>query len=128
MKFQIHLTANFPISPEKLYNAWLSSDEHTNFTGGKAVIDPNLNGRFTAWDDYISGVNIELQPHSRILQEWRTSEFKATDSSSKLELLFEATDEGCRLTLNQWDVPEDQVSSYSSGWIEHYFEPMAEYF
>ena len=71
----IQLSATLPASPEQIYRDWLSSTGHTAFTGSPAEVDPAIGGRFTAWDGYIEGTNIELEPYRRILQAWRTSEF-----------------------------------------------------
>src|SRR5216684_1713603 len=39
-------------SPERIYQAWLDSEEHTRFTGGKASVESGIGGRFTAWDGH----------------------------------------------------------------------------
>tara|TARA_B110000046_G_scaffold58485_1_gene65541 strand:+ start:2113 stop:2247 length:135 start_codon:yes stop_codon:yes gene_type:complete len=40
-------------------------------TGIEATYSDIKGEAFTAWDGYISGVNIELAPYERILQKWR---------------------------------------------------------
>ena len=62
-----------PVKAEKLYKAWLNSKEHSLFTGAEATASPKVNGKFTAWDGYISGKNVELKPGKKIVQTWRTS-------------------------------------------------------
>ncbi len=49
------LSIVLPVSREKLYHAWLDSDEHTKFTASSAVIDPRVGGEFYAWNGYITG-------------------------------------------------------------------------
>ena len=68
----ILLKETFNVSPEILYNAWLDSKEHTEMTGGQAVCSSETNGNFSAWDGYITGFNISLEPHKKIVQSWRT--------------------------------------------------------
>jgi len=61
-------------SPEEVYRAFVSSKEHTEFTGSEAKCSAKVGGRFTAWDKYISGKNLELVQGKKIVQEWKTSE------------------------------------------------------
>ena len=59
--------------PLVIYAAWLDGKSHTNMTGGEATGEPTVGSEFTAWDGYIWGNKLELEPASRILQSWRTS-------------------------------------------------------
>ena len=124
----IQLSATFPASPEQIYRDWLSSTGHTAFTGSPAEVDPAIGGRFTAWDGYIEGTNIELEPYRRILQAWRTSEFPTGSPDSRLEVLLEAVEGGTRLTINHSHIPEGQGASYAQGWQDFYFTPMRAYY
>ena len=74
------------------------------------------------------GVNLELEPFSRIVQSWRSTEFPADSQDSRLEVRFEAIKGGTKLTLIHSDIPEGQGASYESGWDESYFQPMKLYF
>ena len=115
-------------TPESIYNAWLDSNEHSSFTGGKATVEPSIGGRFTAWDGYIQGTNLELNPGRRIVQSWRTTEFPSGSPDSRLEVLFEAAGDGTRVTLNHTEIPPGQATRYEQGWREHHLDPMARYF
>lgn len=123
----IVLKETFKVSPEILYNAWLDSKEHSEMTGGQAVCSSEVNGKFSAWDGYITGFNISLEPHQKIVQSWRTTEFSESDKDSELIIQISATKEGSLLTLTHSNIPKGQ-SDYENGWIEHYFTPMKHYF
>jgi activator of HSP90 ATPase len=112
----------------RVYGAWLSSAEHGAMTGGAAQIDPTVGGKFSAWDGYITGVTLELDPDRRIMQSWRTVEFPADSPDSWLEILLEEVADGTCLTLKHSKIPVGQGSAYESGWVENYFEPMKDYF
>lgn len=127
MKESLTLTLLLPVPPDKVYKAWLNSKEHSLMTGGEAKITAAEGKSFTAWDGYISGKNIELIPSKKIVQTWRTTEFDEHDEDSNLEILLEPHAEGCKLTLHHTNIPQGQTQ-YKSGWLEHYFEPMKEYF
>ena len=97
-------------------------------TGNPAKVQGKVGGKFTAWDGYIFGLTLELEPEQRILQTWRTSEFPEGAPDSRLEILFEEVAKGTKITLIHSDMPEDQVDSYRQGWEDFYFKPMKAYF
>jgi len=117
-----------PASAHRIYEAWLSSDEHAAFIGASAEINPAVGGKFSMWDGYIGGVNEELEPNQRIVQRWRTTEFPAESPDSRLEIMLEEVEEGTRLILIHSEIPEGQGEQYREGWEEHYFEGMRDYF
>jgi uncharacterized protein YndB with AHSA1/START domain len=117
----------FPASPREIYDAWLSS-AHGKMVGSTATVDPRVGGAFTAWDNYIRGTTLELEPYRRIVQAWRTTEFSAASPDSRLELLLEQVEGGTRLTIRHTEIPEGKSASLEQGWIDHYFRPMKEYF
>ena len=118
----------FPVESQVAYRAWLDSRAHSAFTGGEAVIDDRVGGEFTAWDGYILGRTLALDPPRQIVQAWRTTEFPGSAGDSRLELTFAPSAGGTHLTLRHTEIPEGQGISYAQGWIEHYFEPMQAYF
>lgn len=128
MKTDFRLTAQFAAKPEVLYRTWLSSKGHSEMTGSAAKVQARVGGRFSAWDGYITGKTLELQPPSRIVQAWRTGEFAETDPDSRVEITLEDVEGGTRLTLTHSAIPEGQAGSYQSGWEEWYFAPMRDYF
>ncbi len=127
MKISFELKASFPLSPQELYNAWLDGEQHSKMTGGDATGNAVVGSKFTAWDGYIRGINKKLTPHSKIVQCWRTTEFKEMDKDSILTLTFKEVGNGCELTLAHSKIPEGQPN-YKQGWQEHYFTPMQEYY
>ena len=124
----IEVSTLLPVTPQRLYEAWLDGDEHGKFSGGIAEVDPRVGGRYSAWDGYITGVTLELQPPRRILQSWRTSDFPPGSPDSRLEVLMKEEADGTRLTLRHTDIPDGQGEDYRQGWLDYYFEPMMAYF
>ncbi len=121
LKTTLHTTA------QKVYTAWLSSEAHSAMTGGVASATDEAGGDFTAWDGYISGKNLVLEPYKRIVQSWRTTQFEESEEDSQIELLFNEKDGETELTLIHSNVPESG-DHYIKGWENHYFEPMKAYF
>lgn len=110
-----------------LYHAWLNSATHSKMTGGEAECSDQVGGSFTAWDGYIFGKNIALEPGIKIVQSWRTTEFADDDADSQITVTFRDHGDHCHLVLEHKNIPEDQPD-YQKGWTEHYFEPMKEHF
>jgi uncharacterized protein YndB with AHSA1/START domain len=118
-----------PASPERVYSAWLDGVAHSAMTGGAATCEPRIGGRFTAWDGYIEGTTLEIDPgRKRIVQSWRSADFPDGAGDSRLEVVFEGEGGGTRLTIRHSEIPEGQGSDYEQGWREHYFTPMRKYF
>ena len=122
------LTITLPANAEEIFDAWLSSEGHANITGSPAQVDGSVGGKFSAWDGYIWGTTLEMERPRKILQAWRTSEFPEDAPDSMVEIIFEKTKGGTKLSLRHWQMPEGQEESYKQGWEDFYFKPMQEYF
>jgi len=122
------ITANFSATPEAIYDAWLSTDGHTGMTGSPAKVDGRVGGDFTAWDGYIWGKFLELEPARRILQAWRTTEFPEDAEDSRVEVILESAGKGTKVTIHHSLIPEGQADDYKLGWNDFYFKPMRAYF
>lgn len=126
MAENIVVSAVIPANAQRIYDAWLSGDEHGKMTGSLATYEADRS--FTAWDGYISGKTVETSPGRRIVQSWRSTEFPDGAPDSKLIITLEDADGGTRVTLDHSNIPDGQGESYEQGWHEHYFNPMKDYF
>jgi activator of HSP90 ATPase len=106
----------------------MDARKHSEFTGAKATCDPTVGGKFTAWDGYISGRNLELQKGKRIVQEWITVEWPKGYSPSTLELTFRKAKGGTEVRMTHSQVPEEQADEYRQGWIDNYWDLLKAYF
>jgi activator of HSP90 ATPase len=125
MKFIVKTTLN--ATAQDIYTTWLSSKGHSAMTGADATITTVVGKKFTAWDGYISGTNLELIPHNKIVQAWRTSSFKDTDEDSNVEIVLNEINGKTELTLTHSNIPKDR-EDYKKGWEDYYFKPMKDYF
>ncbi len=121
------LTTTIKATAKQIYKSWLSTQRHTKMTGGEAFVSDKIGETFTAWDGYITGQNTELEPYSKIVQSWRSSNFEDNEGDSQIEILLSEHEEETTLTLKHTNVPESG-EHYKKGWKEHYFEPMRRYF
>jgi len=117
-----------PATRERIYAAWLDSDQHSAFTGESADIDPTVGGHHTTFGGYARGRNLELSPNRRIVQTWRSAEFPDTAPDSRIEVTFEDTAGGTLVSVLHTDIPSGQADRYREGWLRFYLEPMKRYF
>ncbi len=141
MKNEFVLTVTVNAKAEMIYKAWLSTEGHAAITGSPAKVDGSVDGDFSAWDGYISGMFLELEPNRRILMAWRTAEFPPEVEDSIVEILFEeehgktgldtppkTRGYSTTITLKHTNIPAGQADDYKTGWEDFYFKPMREYF
>lgn len=121
------ISTEFAVSPETMYDAWLNSEIHSGMTGGSAQCSSLQGESFSAWDNYITGVNIELIPGKKIVQSWRTSDFPENEKDSLITITLQKKGNLCVFTLKHEEIPDGQPD-YEEGWKDHYFNPMKVYF
>jgi len=119
----IRQSVTFKASPHEVYEALMDSRQHAKFTESKASISRKIGGKFTAYDGYIEGVNLELVPDEKIVQSWRGSDWPE-GYYSRATFSLQRAGNGARLTFIQTEVPEDQYDSISQGWRDYYWKPM----
>ena len=117
-----------PARPDEIYDALLNEEKHSAFTGAKATCDRRVGGKFTAWDGYISGINLKLENGRRIVQEWRTTEWPKGYKPSLIEFTLKPKGNGTEVHMRQSNIPASQAAGYAEGWVEHYWTPLKKYF
>ena len=111
----------------EVYEALIDSRRHSEFTGDEANISREIGGRFTAYGEYIEGVNLELIPDKKIVQTWRASDWPE-GHYSKVTFSLEEVKGSTRLVFTQTGVPEEYYDDVSQGWRDWYWSPMKEMF
>ena len=124
----LSMSAVIPAKPHEIYVSWLSSKGHSAMTQSPATGSARVGGKFTSWEGYISGRNLELERDRRIVQSWRTTEFPDEAPDSRLEIKLEAAKAGTKVTLKHSGIPAGQGSGYRQGWRDFYFTPMKKHF
>ena len=126
---EIHQKVLIPnATPDEVYKAFLSSKQHSDFTGSKATCSARKGSKFTAWDGYISGRNLELIKGKKIVQEWQTSEWPEGYGPSTLKIILKKVGGETELSFAQTNVPSSQVKEYEKGWFDSYWNPLKKYF
>ena len=124
----IRVSSVIQASPERIYKAWMSSEGHSKMTGSTATVEPRIGGKHSAWNGYIQGEILELEPNKRIVMGWRSSEFPAGSLPSRLEVDLEREGKATRVTIVHTEIPAGQGAQYEAGWNDFYFKPMTAHF
>ncbi len=124
----IKQTVIIPASPDEVYAAYVDAEKQSEFTESKATGKPKVGGKFTAWDGYIYGKYLELEPGRRVVQQWETTDWAEGYGPSTLELTFKPVAGGTEITMVHSNVPKEQEDELAGGWDEFYWKPMKEYF
>ena len=119
----IRQSVTIKASPHSVYEALMDSKKHSKFTGGKASISRKLGGKFSAYEGYAEGINLELVPDEKIVQTWRASDWPA-GHYSRVTFAIKEVKVGARLTFTQSGVPEEQFGNVYQGWHDYYWAPM----
>jgi activator of HSP90 ATPase len=114
---------NIKASPHDIYEALMDSKKHSQFTGDKAKIGRKVGEKFSTFDGYAEGSNLELIPDEKIVQTWRASDWPE-GHYSKVTYSFKENGGGTRLTFTQTGVPEDQYEDVAQGWRDYYWTPL----
>jgi activator of HSP90 ATPase len=118
-------TVTFRASPHDIYEALMDSRKHAQFTGDRASISRKVGGKFSVFDGYSEGTNLELVPDKKIVQTWRASDWQE-GHYSKVTFLLKEIAGGTRLTFTQTGVPTEQYDDITQGWRDYYWAPMKE--
>ena len=127
MAIEFVVSTTLPATPLEVYDTWMSSEGHSEMTGSPATISPEVGAEFDAWDGYIHGRNLILEPGVLIVQSWRTTDFADGEKDSMIEINLKPAGDETELTLRHSELPP-HGQQYESGWEESYFAPMKEYF
>lgn len=110
-------------SPHEAYEMLMDSKKHANIIGDEANISREIGGKFTAYVDYIDGINIELIPDEQIVQKWRASDWPEGHYSEVI-FRFDEIKDGTQITFIQTGVPEQFYNDIAQGWWDYYWNPM----
>ena len=116
----------FKATPSEVYDALMDSKKHSAFTGDKAVISSKEGGKFTAYGDYIDGINIKLIKNKKIIQKWRASDWPE-DHYSIITFELKEKNGNTELVFTQKGIPKESDVSQKA-WTEYYWNPLKYFF
>lgn len=125
------------VEPSTIYNAYLSSAAHSEFTGFPAVIEAKEGGSMKAFlvngiyglEGKITQLDPGLHSESKfaIVQTWRGVHYAPTDLDSTLSLTFEKVNGGTNLHLVHVNVPDAISGLILQSWNDRYWSKLKGY-
>jgi activator of HSP90 ATPase len=106
----------FKAAIHDVYEALMDSRKHARFSGAPARMSRKTGGTFSAYDGYVTGVNIELVPDTWIVQAWRSSDW-SEDCYSLVVYSLKMVKGGTRLEFTQIGVPAKEYKGVNAGWV-----------
>ena len=119
----IEQTVLINATPRQVYHALMNQKKHAQFTGERARIRAKVGAPFNCYDDYITGVTLDLKPAQRIVQAWRSQNWPQGHYSVVTFALFKKSG-ATQLRFTQIGVPASDYARKNNGWRMHYWHPL----
>jgi activator of HSP90 ATPase len=123
----LHQEVALGASASRIETALLDAKQFAAFTGLAATIDAREGGAFWLFGGLIVGRNVELVSGARIVQAWRPTHWDP-GVYSLVKFEFRPSGSGTLVVLDHTGFPAGEYDHLSSGWYEHYWEPLKKLF
>jgi len=121
---QLRKTFTIKADREEVYNALTNPLAIELWTGYPAVMDSKPGSEFSLWEGDISGINLEIIPGKKIVQEWF---FNDSKNASIVTIELEDEKTGTKIYLSHTNIPDEAFSNIEYGWKEYFFGALKKY-
>lgn len=112
-QYQLEIIAD----PEEVFAALTNPFQIELWSGYPADMKPEAGYVFSLWEGDITGVNLEVMPNKRLVQEWF---FGEQDEQSIVRITLKKAGGRTLLDLNHTNIPEDVYEEITEGWRDYY--------
>lgn len=112
-QYQLEIIAD----PEEVFAALTNPFQIELWSGYPADMKPEAGYVFSLWEGDITGVNLEVVPNKRLVQEWF---FGEQDEQSIVRITLKKAGGRTLLDLNHTHIPEDVYEEITEGWRDYY--------
>lgn len=121
----IRQTVTINTNPEAIYKVFMNARKHADLTHSNVNVSNKIGGKFSVFDGYCSGYNIELKENRKIVQAWHFQEDGWPDDHFSIcSFLLSEKDGKTKLTFTQTDIPAHKSEDLKEGWKRYYWEPL----
>ena len=92
--------------------------------GGPAKIDEKKGTEFEFWGGDIYGINVEVVPLKKLVQEWFAGKW---DKPSIVAFTLTKEKDTVKIDLLHTGVPDNEAKDIDEGWKEYFLGPLKEY-
>lgn len=112
-QYQLEIIADL----EEVFAALTNPFQIELWSGYPADMKPEAGYVFSLWEGDITGVNLEVVPNKRLVQEWF---FGEQDEQSIVRITLKKAGGRTLLDLNHTNIPEDVYEEITEGWRDYY--------
>lgn len=112
-QYQLEIIAD----PEEVFAALTNPFQIELWSGYPADMKPEVGYVFSLWEGDITGVNLEVVPNKRLVQEWF---FGEQDEQSIVRITLKKAGGRTLVDLNHTHIPEDVFEEITEGWRDYY--------
>ena len=109
--------------PEEVFAALTNPFQREIWSGYPADMKAEVGYVFSLWEGDITGVNLEVVPNRRLVQEWF---FGERDEQSLVEIKLKKENGKTVLDLKHTHIPAEVYEEITEGWREYYLGSMKE--
>lgn len=121
MDFEYQLKIN--ADTEEVFAALTNSFQIELWSGYPADMKPEAGYVFSLWEGDITGVNIEVVPNRRLVQEWF---FGEREEHSIVQIILKKEGNSTLLRLSHTHIPEEAYDEITEGWRDYYLGAVKE--
>lgn len=114
-----------PASPEEIYKALTTEITIRLWTGDIVEIDSREGGEFSMWNGAITGKFIQLEPFTKIVQQWY---FGEQEDASVVTIKLHEDKRGTSFELRHINIPDEAFADIIEGWNETYMASLMEFY
>lgn len=114
-----------PATPGEIYMALTNPLTIELWTGEEAVMSTEPGSEFSMWDGSIVGKNLEFEEGKKIVQQWY---FDGQPEASIVTIKLHPDKKGTSVELRHTNIPDADYDSFTEGWNDSYFGPLADFF
>lgn len=111
--------------PEVVFAALTNPLTIEIWSGYPAVMKAEPGTEFSLWDGDITGINREIVPGEKIVQEW---DFGEQEEVSIVEILLKAEGDKTRIHLVHKNIPGEAFGNIAEGWNKYYFGALKDFY
>lgn len=106
---------------EKVWQAFVDPAIIKQWLGSSAKMDEQVGSKFELWDGDIHGINTEVVPNKKLVQDWYGGSWP---EPSKVIFNLSEKEGITEIELVHENLPDDGASEFESGWRDYYMGPM----
>lgn len=103
--------------PEEVFAALTNPFQIELWSGYPADMKAEKGYVFSLWEGDIAGVNLEVQPNRKLVQEWF---FGETEQPSIVEIKLKREGNATWVELSHSNIPEEVYEEITEGWKTYY--------